>query len=133
MTVGILIVTHDDVGQSLLDTATSMLGLCPMRVNILAVHRGDDSERLLSGARRMVRELDQGNGVLVLTDMFGSTPSNIASAVVETKRVRAISGMNLPMLVRILNYPKLSLDELVIKAVDGAREGVLTWSGDDKR
>lgn len=110
-----------------------MLGLCPMRVNILAVHRGDDSERLLSGARNMVRELDQGNGVLVLTDMFGSTPSNIASAVVEAKRVRAISGMNLPMLVRILNYPKLSLDELVMKAVDGGREGVLTWSGDDQR
>lgn len=125
MSVGILMVTHDGVGKALLETATSMLGMCPLRVEILAVQRGDDPEELVGRARQLVRALHEGDGVLVLTDMYGSTPSNVAAALLEGERVKAIAGMNLPMLIRILNYPRLSLDEMLEKALDGGREGVL--------
>ncbi len=125
MSVGVLIVTHDGVGKALLETATAMLGMCPLRIEILAVHRGDDPEALIARARQLIRNLDQERGVLVLTDMYGSTPSNIAAALIDQPGVRAIAGMNLPMLIRIMNYPRLELDQMVEKAVEGGREGVM--------
>lgn len=127
MTVGVLVITHDEVGRSLVYAATSMLGMCPLQLEVLPVRRVDDTERLKALARRHIGELDDGDGVLVLTDMYGATPSNIASSLLSAANVRAIAGLNLPMLVRILNYPRLQLDDLVRKAVEGGREGVLTW------
>lgn len=127
MTVGVLVITHDEVGRALVHAATSMLGMCPLNLEIIAVHRNDDPDRLKTLARRHIMELDDGDGVLILTDMYGATPSNIASSLLSAPNVRAIAGLNLPMLVRILNYPRLKLDELVRKAVEGGREGALTW------
>jgi PTS system ascorbate-specific IIA component len=128
VSVGLLIVSHDDVGAALFKAATSVLGMCPLQVVLISVHRGDDPERVQVEALRRIGELDSnGDGVLVLTDMYGSTPSNIASRLQNAGKVRVIAGLNLPMLVRILNYPRLGLDELVRKAVDGGREGVMTW------
>ncbi len=128
MSIGVVLVTHDDVGSVLLNTATAMLGMCPLNVELLSVRRGDDPQQLIGKAQQIVEELDQGAGVLVLTDMYGSTPSNVASALLATDSVRIIAGLNLPMLIRILNYPRLTLDELVYKAVQGGREGVMTWT-----
>lgn len=70
-------------------------------------------------------KLDQGQGILILTDMFGSTPSNIACAVSDRNDIRIVSGLNLPMLIRVLNYPSLSLEELELKAISGGQEGVV--------
>lgn len=127
MTVGVMIISHDAVGSSLFDAASGMLGMCPLQVELIAVRRGDDPEWLRTQARHALQRLSQGDGVLVLTDMYGSTPSNIVSTLLDSPNVRAIAGLNLPMLVRILNYPRLSLSELVKKAVEGGREGVMTW------
>ncbi|VAW87539.1 PTS system, mannose/fructose/sorbose family, IIA component, partial [hydrothermal vent metagenome] len=66
-------------------------------------------------------------GILVLTDMYGSTPSNIANLLLDDERIKTIAGLNLPMLIRLFNYPRLSRDKLLEKAVDGGREGVLSW------
>ena len=85
-----------------------------------------DPERILEDAKQAAQQLDSGDGVLVLTDMYGATPSNIACRLHEFCQVRVVSGLNLPMLIRILNYPNLSLDELRHKAVTGGRDGVLT-------
>ena len=70
-------------------------------------------------------KLDHGQGVLILTDIYGSTPSNIACALSTKENVRIISGINLPMLIRVLNYPNLELDELVLKAISGGQEGIM--------
>jgi PTS system ascorbate-specific IIA component len=72
-----------------------------------------------------LKKLDQGHGILILTDMFGSTPSNIACAVSDRTDIRVVSGLNLPMLIRVLNYPALNLEELEIKALSGGQEGVV--------
>jgi PTS system ascorbate-specific IIA component len=73
----------------------------------------------------MISQLDQGQGVLVFTDMYGSTPSNIAYSLAQRGRVNVISGINLPMLIRALNYQIMDLDMLTEKAVSGGKEGII--------
>ena len=76
-------------------------------------------------AQGMVQELDRGDGVLVLTDMYGSTPSNIAAGLQKEGKVSVVAGINLPMLIRVLNYPFLDLAALAEKALSGGRDGIL--------
>lgn len=125
MNVGILLITHGNVGAVLLQSATEVLGVCPLSTTTLSAASGCDPEHVLESARAAARKLDSGDGVLVLTDMYGATPSNIACRLCDTHAVRVVSGLNLPMLIRVLNYPHLDLDELMHKAVTGGRDGIL--------
>jgi len=134
--VGLLIITHGEIGQSLLDTAIAVLGTCPLQTRTLSVPMASDTDAVEAEARRHVAELDQGDGVLVLTDLYGSTPSNIACRLGRhDARVAVVAGTNLPMLVRVLNYPELDLPALVHKAVSGGQDGVLCCckAGEDGR
>lgn len=127
---GVLIIAHNHLGEQLLETATDMLNRRPSQVRTLDVFQDDDPVELLGRARRLLHELDQGAGVLVLTDMYGSTPSNIAHRLGDQHhKVRVISGINLPMLIRALNYADLPLDDLAQKALSGGREGILDARG----
>ena len=123
MSVSLLIISHNNIGQSLVDVATTMLGTCPMHVDVLSVRSSDDPETIVAHARELIKH--HAEGTLVLTDMYGSTPSNIACKLAEKGRVRIVGGINLPMLVRVLNYPRHSLEELEQKAVSGGRDGVV--------
>lgn len=125
MSVGLLIITHDEVGRVLLDATLGMLGVQPIPTALLGVTNDKDPDTLLDRAHHLTREVDSGKGVLVLTDLFGSTPSNIASALQRDHHVQVIAGINLPMLLRVMNYPKLSLTELAEKALSGGHDGVL--------
>jgi len=125
MTVGLLIITHGETGRHLLNTATHMLGVCPLDTEVVPAHFDCDTEQTFRQALAAAQALDHGSGVLVLTDMYGSTPSNIATRLRENVRVSVVAGLNLPMLVRVLNYPRLDLDELTEKALTGGRDGVL--------
>ena len=85
-----------------------------------------DPDDVLIQANQKVASLDKGDGVLVLTDMYGSTPSNIATKLLyEHKNIALIAGINLSMLVRLLNYPDSTLQQLIDKALSGGRDGVL--------
>lgn len=125
MSVGILIITHSNIGASLFDAVTSVMGSCPLPTRLLPVSLDSEPDTLVDSAQEIVRELDQGQGVLVLTDMYGSTPSNIACRLMNG-RVRVVAGINLPMLVRVMNYPGLDLNQLATKALSGGHEGVVT-------
>jgi len=125
MSIGLLIITHNDIGSSLLESATNMLGCCPVLAETLAVTPDSNPDELRLLARNMIHDLDQGDGVLVLTDMFGSTPSNIATSIELSRNISVVSGVNLPMLVRVLNYPHLSLDKLTAKALSGGCDGII--------
>ena len=125
MSVGVVLVTHDDVGEVILKAAVSALDMCPLPVEVLAVTRGDSPEAMVARAQELVEKVSQGDGVLVITDIYGSTPSNIASALQQSMEVKAIAGLNLPMLIKVFNYPKLNLDDLLSKALDGGREGIM--------
>jgi len=127
--IGLLIVTHDNIGQSLVESATNMLGMCPMALEVVSVTTGCDPDYAGEKTTAALARLDNGLGVLVLTDMFGSTPSNIANRLQGRDKVTIVAGVNLPMLIRVLNYPDLSLEELAYKAMSGGRDGIFVCEG----
>ena len=112
----------------MLDTTTGILGKCPLMASAITVHQDCDPDLMLESASKACAALDQGDGVLVLTDLYGSTPSNIATRLMDSHAVRVISGINVPMLLRIMNYPELGLDMLAEKAASGAHDGVIITS-----
>lgn len=125
MSVGLLLITHQHLGETLLQTAQSMLGELPERCEALAMSQSDDPDRVEALARGRLAELDTGAGVLIMTDMFGSTPANVAGRLTRAPGRRLIAGINLPMLIRVLNYRSLPLSELVTKAISGGHDGIL--------
>jgi len=127
--VGILILSHGAFGESLIHSASHVLGKRPLFLRQLGVTVHDDPEAMLPVAEDLIRFLDQGQGVLVLTDMYGATPSNIASRLLEPGRVEGISGVNLPMLIRALTYRDEPIETLIDKALSGASEGVRRMGG----
>jgi PTS system ascorbate-specific IIA component len=102
-----------------------MLNKRPPRLRQLGVAAQDDPVLLVPQARALVKELDEGNGVLVLTDMYGGSPSNIAAKLVVPGKVEAVAGVSLPMLIRALTYRDRPLSMMVSKAISGGCEGVL--------
>ena len=123
--VGILIVTHGNLGVTLAECAQHILQRELPHLAVMAVDKNDDPDRKLAEARELVRGLDDGSGVLLLSDIFGGTPSNIASRLIEPGRIEAVAGVSLPMLVRSLCYAGQPLETVVSKAVTGGLEGVL--------
>ena len=123
MSVGLLIISHEEIGRALIQTVIQTIGSSPLPVEILSVPKECYPEALAEHARKAAASLDHDAGVLVLTDMYGATPSNIALRLTGAK-VRIVTGLNLPMLMRVLNYSQLGLDQLAEKAVSGGREGV---------
>lgn len=130
MSIGLLVVTHDEIGATLMATAIKMFGRSPLSYKALSVSEDCDPDACRQSAQRLVDELDRGDGVLVLTDMYGSTPCNIATAVIEPGRVNVIAGLSLPMLVRVFNYPHLDLERLTHKAVSGGHDGIMLCQRD---
>lgn len=127
MSVGVLLITHSAVGRALIDTATAIIGSTPLPVEVLPAPLDCDPIITLAQAKERIQALNSGDGVLVLTDMYGSTPSNIAFELLkESPQVSVITGVNLPMLIRILNYPNLELDALTQKALSGGQEGIMS-------
>jgi PTS system ascorbate-specific IIA component len=123
--VGILIVSHGAFGESLIHSASHVLGKRPLFLRQLGVTVHDDPEAIQPVAEDLIRFLDQGQGVLVLTDIYGATPSNIATKLLRPGRVEGIAGVNLPMLIRALTYRADPLGEVLEKALSGATEGVM--------
>ncbi len=123
--VGILIVSHGAFGEALIHCASHVLGKRPLRVRQMGVTVHDDPEAILPQAQDLVRQLDSGEGVLVLTDMLGATPSNIATRLLAGGKVAGVSGVSLPMLIRALTYRDEPLDRVVDKAISGGCEGVV--------
>jgi mannose PTS system EIIA component len=122
--IGILLVSHGAFGESLIHCASHVLGKRPLYVRQLGVTVHDDPDEILPTAEDLIRFLDQGQGVLVMTDIYGATPSNIASKLLEPGRVEGIAGVNLPMLIRALTYRDEPLEMVVAKALSGGTEGV---------
>jgi PTS system mannose-specific IIA component len=123
--VGILIITHGNLGAGLAESACHILGRSWDNLETLSVDKSEDPDLKLAAARTLVAGLNRGAGVLVLSDMLGGTPSNIASRLILAGEVEAVSGVNLPMLVRALSYSQQALDVVVSKAVTGGLEGVV--------
>ncbi|MDR7133769.1 PTS system ascorbate-specific IIA component [Lysobacter niastensis] len=126
MAVGILLITHEGVGSALIAVAQRLLRSLPLRVEAMEVPFDGDPDALLPQASAALRRVDGGQGVLVLTDLYGATPSNLAAKVARLGTpVRRVSALSLPMLLRVMNYAELELDELPAVAAAGTRNGVI--------
>jgi Phosphotransferase system, mannose/fructose-specific component IIA len=126
MTCGILLVTHPGIGSSLLAVATRLLRQLPLKTEAFEVPFDADLDVLLPQASAALRRVDGGDGVLVLTDLYGASPSNLASALARLGTpVRRVSALSLPMLLRVMNYPEQGLDQLPATAAAGTRNGAI--------
>lgn len=122
---GILIIAHAPLASALRDCAAHVYCGQPERLAAIDVLPDAEPAGVLAQARAKLDELIEDNGALVLTDIFGATPANIASRLADPGRVRVLAGVNLPMLVRAICYRAEKLDQLAAKALAGGSQGVL--------
>ncbi len=123
---GILLVTHNGLGDALVDCVAHVLGAAPANLMVLSIRADDDTQRKEAEGRQIVAYLDQGDGVLLLGDIFGGTPCNIAGRLCQLPRVAGVAGLNLPMLLRVVTNSGKPLDELAQIAVEGGRDSVVS-------
>ena len=123
--IGILLITHGTFGESLVQNVCHVLNKRPPQIGQLGVAAQDDPLDVLPMAKALLREVDDGEGVLILTDILGATPSNLALKLLEPGRVEGVAGVNLPMLLRALTYRKNSMEALLQKAISGGHDGVI--------
>jgi mannose PTS system EIIA component len=123
--IGLLIIAHGTLGESLVHCASHVMGKRPLYLRQLGVTIHDDPDEILPQAQDLIRFLDQGSGVLILTDMFGATPANIASRLLVPRKVEGIAGVNLPMLIKALTYREEKMGILIEKALSGGAGGMM--------
>ena len=127
--IGILLVTHNGLGDSFIDCVKHVLGKAPPNLAVLSVLAGDDPQLKLAEGQALIKQLDSGDGVLVLADVFGATPSNIGRQLCRVEHVLGVAGLNLPMLLRVVCSTGQTLPELARIAVDGGRECIVQMEG----
>ena len=123
---GSLNIAHAPLATAQRECIAHIYGGCPARIGALDVLPDSDPAEVVAKAHSEIERLREDNGALVLTDMFGATPSNIAARLATVPEVRVLAGVNLPMLVRAVCYRATPLDTLVEKALAGASKGVQT-------
>jgi len=123
--VGILLVTHNGLGDSLVDCVKHVLGEVPRNLKALSVLAWDDPQKKLVEGEELIKELDAGSGVLILSDVYGATPSNIGRQLCRAERVEGVAGVNLPMLLRVVCSTNKVLPELAKIAIEGGRECIV--------
>ena len=123
--IGILLITHGSYGEALVQNACHVLNKRPLQLNQLGLSAQDDPLDLLPLAHQMLKLVDDGEGVLVLTDIFGATPANLSLKLLQPGHIEGLAGVNLPMLLRVLTYRDRDMQTLVKRAVAGACDGVL--------
>ena len=122
--IGLFLITHTTYGESLIQCACHVLNRRPPQIVQLGVAAQDDPLDLLPLAEGMMRFVDTGEGVLIMADIYGATPCNIALKLLEPGRVEGIAGVNLPMLLRALTYREKGMGVLLTRAIAGGRDGV---------
>jgi len=127
--IGLLLITHDSLGESLLQCACHVLDQRPPQIAPLGIRGADDPLVILPRARGLMQAVDTGRGVLLLTDIFGATPCNIAQKLLQPGRVEGIAGVSLPMLLRALTYRDKDMETLVAKTLAGGRDSVMPLKG----
>ncbi|HNO75534.1 PTS sugar transporter subunit IIA [Nitrosomonas mobilis] len=122
--IGILIVTHQPLGSSFLDCIEHILGkLPPLLINYTITPQADPDKEI-ANLQTILPTLDQGSGVLILTDLYGATPANIASKLLQDGKVECLTGLNLPMLLRAAQYQNQPLMEMIDKVLSGGQTGI---------
>ncbi len=104
--IGIIIVTHCRLGEALIEAAEFILESRPERLEFISIDINHEVEKLRAKIAGGIKNVDQKNGVLILTDMFGGTPSNLSYSFLEEGNIEVISGVNLPILIKAIHLRK---------------------------
>jgi PTS system ascorbate-specific IIA component len=123
--IGILVVSHEPLGTALIHCTRHIFGRMPPQLAALDVIPDEDPELALKAARELLARINDGSGVIVLTDLFGATPARIATRLAEPNRCIVIAGVNLPLLVKALTHRRGPLDEVAAKLLDGVRDTIV--------
>lgn len=126
--IGILIVTHQPLGSSLLHCIEHILGKPPALLVNYEISPQVDPDEAVSNLQAMLITLDQGSGVLILTDLYGATPANIAGRLLQSGKVECLTGLNLPMLLKAIQYQHQPLLEVVNKVLSGGQAAIFRMS-----
>jgi len=124
MSVGIVIVTHGKTGESLIQEAGFVLGKAMDDIIFVEFNRSEYSSGAVAEIRSSIVKADSGDGVLVLSDLMGASPSNLVADVLEEYHAVMVTGVNLGMLIRVCNYRDRTLELVVRIAVEGGRRAV---------
>ncbi|MEO0817325.1 MAG: PTS sugar transporter subunit IIA [Pseudomonadota bacterium] len=120
--IGIVVVSHGKLSKELVAAAQHVVGM-QKRFRAITIEAEDDIEARREEIRETARACDDGSGVIILTDMFGGTPSNLAISVMSAGKVEVIAGVNLPMLIKLAEVREhLSLDEACESAAEAGRK-----------
>ena len=126
--VGILLIMHAPLGKAFMDTAAHMFEGQHDRIEVIDVIADQEPFEVHAMARQAITRLDDGSGVLVMTDVMGGTPSNCCHTLSTSSRVEVIAGISLPMLLRAITYRENKLETVVEKAISGAKSGAIKVS-----
>ncbi len=127
--IGIVLVTHGNLGQEFLRTTEHILQAPQKHICAVSIGPEDDGDERREEITRSVKSVDQGQGVIILTDMFGGTPSNLAIAIMQPKKVEVLAGVNLPMLIKLAKLPEgATLAEAVAQAQESAKKYIILAS-----
>ncbi|HYA66158.1 MAG TPA: PTS sugar transporter subunit IIA [Burkholderiaceae bacterium] len=126
--VAVVVIAHEPLASALVTAAQHVYSRDPCAASrqlaALDVPPDSDTAAAFTQARSLIQRVDQGQGVLVLTDVPGATPCNVAARLGQAGRVAVVAGVNMPMLLRTLCYGDLGLEELVEKALAGGASGI---------
>lgn len=123
--ISIIILAQADLGRGLLNAVEHVLGSKPIDFDIQPIDYHESQESLAQALAARIKKMDRGDGVLILADIYGSSHTNAACRLLAPGQVELVSGVNLPMLVRVLNYRHLPMNELVRKAQSGGAQGIV--------
>jgi mannose PTS system EIIA component len=126
--IGILVVAHGNLGESLIDCVTHVMGKRPPQLHSIAIGSDRDPSEFVPAAQSLIKDLDSGEGVIVLSDIYGASPCNMVLKLLSPGRIEGVAGVNLPMLVRVLNYRDETMKKCYEKAVSGGRDGVVHFT-----
>lgn len=126
--IGIFLLTHGSYGEALIQCACHVLNKRPPQIIQLGVTAQDDPLDALPLAREMLKLVDHGDGALLLTDIYGASPSNLALKMLDPGRVEGIAGVNLPMLMRAIAYREKDMKTLLTRTIAGGRDGIVNMA-----
>lgn len=122
--VGVVLVTHIDYGQELLRAGEFILGPQENCATV-SVDNSHAPDETITQLKEQVEALDHGRGVIILTDMFGGTPTNLSLSLLGTCKLEVLTGVNLPMLLKVLGSRQLPLEQLAVEAREAGCKGIV--------
>lgn len=128
--IGILVVTHSNLGNALIEAAEFVIGDRPDSVESISINLGENAEKLRKKIDVGIKKVGTNKGVLILTDMFGGTPSNLSYSFLEEGRVEVISGVNLPILIKaVTTRNTMELSKLAVSLEASGKKSISLASG----